>query len=72
MFLCDAIDAMPKSLSESLNVSASIDHKSAKLFVKSVLEWITDAHEWINSDTRCDIQQYFSSISVAFNVAEVC
>ena len=29
----DAIDVMPKSLRESLNVSASIDLKSAKLFV---------------------------------------
>ena len=31
----DAIDAMPESLHESLNVSASIDLKSAKLFVAS-------------------------------------
>ena len=29
----DAIDAMPESLRESLNVSASVDLKSTKLFV---------------------------------------
>ena len=29
----DVIGAMPKSLRESLNVSASVDLKSAKLFV---------------------------------------
>ena len=33
----DAIDAMPESLPKSLNVSASIDLKSAKLFVAPTL-----------------------------------
>ena len=33
----DAMDAMPESLPESLNVSASIDLKSAKLFVAPAL-----------------------------------
>ena len=33
----DVIDALPESLHESLNVSASIDLKSAKLFVAPAL-----------------------------------
>ena len=33
MMICDAIDAMPEWLPGSFNVSASVDLKSAKLFV---------------------------------------